>query len=277
MGSGDLFAAYLDELERTRPPQEDRTEYRIPENLVIVRSVDSTNLLAREIVKEYDQEEQELHSVLILALEQRGGRGRQGRSWMSPPGKGVYATRVLWAHEAGLLQTLPLLVGIGLCRGLARHLPATCRLKWPNDLVVETHGERKKIGGILIEAVVRPDDCALAIIGFGVNHGHEAGELPETGTSLRLLGGEPILIPLGRLVWDLVAGLEAELVHLGDAAYAVEQYRGLSVHRECEPITCQVGQGTVEGTFRGFDDLGRLKLATKDGEELLLSSGEVLE
>jgi BirA family transcriptional regulator, biotin operon repressor / biotin---[acetyl-CoA-carboxylase] ligase len=269
VASNPLFTSFVEELVGTRP------SHQSPENLVIVRDVASTNLLAREIVKEYDQEEQELHSLLIVALEQNGGRGRQGRSWISLPGKGVYATRVLWAHDVGLLQTLPLLVGIGLCRALGSHLPVPCRLKWPNDLVVETGGGRRKIGGILIEAVVRPDDGALAIVGFGVNHGHETGELPETGTSLRLLHGEPE--PLGRLLWDLVAGVEAELVHLGDTAYAAANYRELSVHRPGETLSCQIGERTVAGTFRGFDDLGRLTLETNDGEELHLSSGEILE
>ena len=269
MGPHPHFTSFVDEVVQARPGNWH------PENLVVVRDVPSTNLLAREIVKEYDQEEQELHSVLILAQEQHGGRGRQGRTWISPPGKGIYATRVLWAHEAALLQTLPLLVGVGLCRGLAPHLPVPCRLKWPNDLIVEAGGQRRKIGGILIEAMVRPDDGALAIIGFGVNHGHEADELPETGTSLRLLGGD--LVPFGRLVWDLVAGVEAELAHLEDAAYAAASYRELSIHQPGETLACQIGQETVEGIFRGFDDMGRLTLETKNGEELHLSSGEVLE
>lgn len=268
------FAAYLEELERTRPLREDRRGGGIPENLVIVRSVTSTNLLAREVVKEYEQEEQELHPMLFLAMEQRGGRGRQGRTWTSPAGKGVYATRVLWADNAGDLQTLPLLVGLGLCQALAPHLPVPCRLKWPNDLIAETGEGRRKIGGILIESLVRPDGGAVAIIGFGVNHGHEAGDLPETGTSLRLLGAGDA--PLARLAWDLISGLESELEHLGDFAYAVEGYRGLSVHRPGEPISCRVGEGTIEGRFLGFDERGRLRL-DRNGEELLLSSGEVVE
>ena len=267
----DLLTRHLAELDRARP--EGRGH---PENLVVVRRVVSTNQLARSIVADYESEAQDLHSLLILALEQSGGRGRQGRSWASPAGKGVYATRVLSMRDSGLLQSLPMLSGLGLCRALSRHLPVPCRLKWPNDLVVHTAAGRKKIGGILIEALIHPGEGAAAIIGFGVNHSHEAGDLPETGISLRQLGGPGAEISLAELTWDLVSGLERELTHLEDLAYAVEGYRELSVHRPGDTLSCRVGEQVVEGTFLGFDERGRLRL-DRNGEEILVASGEVIE
>jgi BirA family biotin operon repressor/biotin-[acetyl-CoA-carboxylase] ligase len=245
-----------------------------PENLVVVPSLHSTNTLARAIVAEYQNEAQTLHPLIVVALEQTGGRGRQGRIWASRAGKGVYATRVLQVDDAGLLQTLPLLVGVGLCRALTALLPVPCRLKWPNDLVVEVAGERRKIGGVLIEAAVRPGEPTLALIGFGVNVLHEAAELPATATSVRLLGGAAG--SLADLTWDLVEGLEAELAHLGDAAYAAESYRALSVHRPGERIVCRVGESVTEGTFMGFDDFGRLLLES-EGRVVPMASGEVIE
>jgi BirA family transcriptional regulator, biotin operon repressor / biotin---[acetyl-CoA-carboxylase] ligase len=267
----DPFTRYLEELGRKRPEGPRR-----PENLVVVRRVASTNLLARSIVADYESEALELHPLLILALEQTGGRGRQGRSWMSPAGKGVYATRVLSMRNPELLQALPMLAGLGLCRALSHHLPLPCRLKWPNDLVVNTAAGRRKIGGILIEAVVHPGEGAVAMIGFGVNHAHEVGDLPETATSLRQVGGPGGEIPLEELTWDLAAGLERELTHLEDLSYAVEGYRELSVHQPGDAISCRIGEQVVDGTFRGFDGRGRLRLE-RGGEEILIASGEVIE
>jgi BirA family biotin operon repressor/biotin-[acetyl-CoA-carboxylase] ligase len=246
-----------------------------PENVMILPVVGSTNALARAIATEFQTEEIPLHPLLVLAFEQSGGRGRQGRSWSSPAGKGTYATRVVAAEDPALLQTLPLLVGVGLCRALSPHLPDTpCRLKWPNDLVVEVAGERRKIGGILIEALVRPGEGSVGLIGFGVNLFHEAGELPETATSLRLLGGADG--SLADLTWDLVEGVEAELAHLGDAAYAVESYRPLSIHRPGERIVCRFGETVIEGAFAGFDETGRL-LLDSDGRRIPVAAGEVIE
>lgn len=266
----DPFTRYLAELDRARPAGDRR-----PENLVVVRRVASTNQLARDIVADYEVEAQDLHPLLILALEQSGGRGRQGRSWTSPAGKGVYATRLLSMRDPELLQTLPMLVGLGLCRALSRHLPVPCRLKWPNDLVVETAAGRKKVGGILIEALVHPGEGAAALIGFGVNHSHEEGDLPETGTSLEQLGGSGE-VSLAELTWDLVTGLERELAHLGDSASVVAGYRELSVHRPGDSISCRIGEAVVEGTFLGFDERGRLRL-DRGGEEVVVASGEVIE
>ncbi|MFL6258599.1 MAG: biotin--[acetyl-CoA-carboxylase] ligase [Thermoanaerobaculia bacterium] len=245
-----------------------------PENVVILSEVGSTNALARAIVTHYQNEDETLRPLLLLAFEQTDGRGRQGRSWSSPAGKGAYATRVLAAADPALLQTLPLLVGVGLCRALSSHLPTPCRLKWPNDLLVEVAGERKKIGGILIEALVRPGESAVGLIGFGVNLLHEAEDLPETATSLRLLGGDTT--SLADLTWDLVEGVEAELGHLGDPAYAVESYRPLSVHQSGERIVCRLGDTLVEGTFAGFDEAGRL-LLDSEGRRVPIAAGEVIE
>ena len=261
------FERYVEGLERRR-------HRRGPENVVVLSRVDSTNDLARAIVAEYQNESQTMHPLLLLTLEQAGGRGRQGRSWSSPRGKGVYATRVVPVADPTWLQTLPLLVGIGLCRALAPHLPAPCRLKWPNDLLVEVEGERKKIGGILIEAAVRPGETVLAIVGFGVNYLHGTADLPATATSLVLLGGG--VVSLEDLTWDLVAGVEAELNHLADRDYAVESYRALSVHRRGERIVCRTADSAIEGEFVGFDESGRLVLEHA-GRRIPIAAGEVIE
>lgn len=247
---------------------------RGPENMIVLPRVESTNVLARSIIAEYEAEEQVLHPLVVVALEQSGGRGRFGRSWSSPAGKGVYATMILPVAAPELLQTLPLLVGVGLCRALGAHLASPCRLKWPNDLLIEENGRRRKIGGVLIEALVRPGEESRAIVGFGVNHGHEASDLPETGTSLRLEGSGEVTLP--ELTWDLIAGVERELERLGDAAYAVESYRASSVHRPGEKIAFRMGESVIEGTFVGFDENGLLILESA-GREMHLSAGEVVE
>ncbi|HVT57873.1 MAG TPA: biotin--[acetyl-CoA-carboxylase] ligase [Thermoanaerobaculia bacterium] len=362
------FSRYLDELTRQRPPGGGQ------ENLVVVELAVSTNLLARGVAVDYESEGLELAPLLVVAFEQSGGRGRQGRSWSSPRGRGVYATLALRLAAPELLQTLPLLVGVGLCRALSSHLAAGCRLKWPNDLLVETMAGSgpsprwRKIGGILIEALVRPGSSTVALIGFGVNHGQRRDELPSAATSLRLLdsrstplaghpaetklvrapgegaspsppegwegdrgvaGGDPIdassrpppprrsafhrsgsAPPVGPelaenteqagdapgppragggpsdpwpgpptladLTWELVGGVERELTHLGDSAYAVAAYRGFSIHRPGERMTLQVGAQLYEGTFAGFDEHGLLRL-DQDGREQLLSAGELIE
>lgn len=259
------FARYKEDLVGSRPAG-------APENLVVLEQVASTNLLARAVIADYDRECQALPTALLVAWEQTAGKGRLGRRWSSPPGLGVYASRTLSVARPEVLQTLPLLVGVGLSRALDAHVPTPSRLKWPNDLLVSG----KKIGGILIESLIRPGDCALVVVGFGVNLGHTAADLPEdrAATSIRLEGGPEV--PLPRLTWDLVLAVEEELLHLGDAAYAVAAYRERTVHRPGDLLTCQVGEERVTGRFVGIDPEGRLLLSA-GGEEIRLSAGEIIE
>ncbi|HEX5759426.1 MAG TPA: biotin--[acetyl-CoA-carboxylase] ligase [Thermoanaerobaculia bacterium] len=272
------FAAYLEELLARRPRRPAREL-----NLIVLERADSTNLLARRIVAEYEREESLAPPALILAFEQTGGIGRQGRSWASPPGKGVYATLGLQLRPAAALPTLPLLAGVGLCRALAPYLAAPCRLKWPNDVRV---GGRK-VGGVLAESRVRAaaesrlrlaeeggGGEATAIVGFGVNLAHGREDLPVgVGTSLTLEGGGDVSLP--ELTWALVDGVLAELADFGDVAAAVARYRAASEHVEGDRLRCRTEAAEIEGTFRGFDEVGRLCLEV-DGEERRLAAGEVL-
>ncbi len=340
------FARYVLDLERSRPRSAAGGGRRGPENLVILASTVSTNAVARGLAGDYESEGLDLIPTLILAFEQTGGRGRQGRSWSSPRGRGVYATLAQPYAQAELLPALPLLVGVGLCRALAPHLPhGGCRLKWPNDLLVpgsapatsstvatsptpaasptaETSptaatspkpassasaasspalaasptsaaspasgaspasvgaaggGLGRKIGGVLIEARVQPEDGCVALIGFGVNHGQRRDELPAGATSLLLETGGA-MPGLAALTWELVAAVEAELAHVGDLPYAAAAYRELSIHRPGDPLLWRAGEREIAGTFAGFDDTGRLQLQpTGGGEMVTLSAGEVIE
>ena len=315
------------------------------ENLVVLARTVSTNLLARGVAVDFESEGLNLRPMLVLALEQSGGRGRQGRSWSSPRGQGVYATLAQPYAEPELLPALPLLVGVGLCRALAPHLPHGCKLKWPNDLVVPRELKEKtegpdeaarradgadgtlgaaraslgaaraslgaaraspasrasKIGGVLIEALVHPGDGCVALIGFGVNHGQRLEELPPGATSLLLETGGHLGsgrgIGLTELTWELVAGVERELTHVGDLPYAAAAYRELIIHRPGDWLVCRVGEREIAGAFAGIDDAGHLRLRPRSeggaapgegagaraedpeegGAEVVLSAGEVIE
>jgi biotin-(acetyl-CoA carboxylase) ligase len=133
----------------------------------------------------------------------------------------------------------------------------------------------RKIGGILIESATRPASPGAAIIGFGVNHGHQLDQLPSgAATSLRL---ESTTLPtLARLSLDLVVAVTAELAHARDVRYAIARYGELSLHQPGDQLRCRIAGREIAGRFIGFDPLGHLRLE-HDGVETLVAAGELVE
>jgi BirA family transcriptional regulator, biotin operon repressor / biotin---[acetyl-CoA-carboxylase] ligase len=106
------------------------------------------------------------HGAVVTADAQAAGRGRRGRSWLSPPGASLYVSLVLRpgpVRPPAQLGALGLAVGVGLCEGLPA-LREPVRLKWPNDLMVDG----RKLGGILCEARW-VGDTPEVVVGFGIN------------------------------------------------------------------------------------------------------------
>jgi BirA family biotin operon repressor/biotin-[acetyl-CoA-carboxylase] ligase len=250
------------------------------ENLIVAERVDSTNTLARRFVDDAWIGPGPGPDAIIVALEQTAGRGRRGRSWESRRGLGIYTTLLLAVREAEL-QTLPLLVGVGLARALGR-LGCPARLKWPNDIQVDG----RKLGGILIESISRhasgiaagPSPVGAggaAIVGYGINHGHDRSELPTPfATSLRLAVDE--LPPIEQVTAELAAAVLAEIELAGDAAYARRAYESLTVHQAGDVVRCRVAHEDFEGVFLGFDERGFLRIAV-DGRERCVATGEIVE
>ena len=251
---------------------------RLPDNLVLMDTVDSTNRFVKALAERFLEEESTPQTALVVAFEQTAGRGRQGRSWVSTAGRGLYCTWLQPLPIAGAgpvedqLGALPLLAGVGVCRALAGFTGGRAGLKWPNDVLV---GGRK-IAGILIETVVGREGGMVAVIGFGVNYDFGAGgELPTpVSTSLAL---ETERVPSRAAVVErLATSLERELSHAGDPVYALDAYRPCSVHREGDEVSCRIGGETLSGRFAGFDDGGRFRLETAAGLRTI-ASGEVIE
>ena len=70
--------------------------------------LESTNTRARELAAEGAP-----HGTVVTADEQTAGRGRQGRSWVAPPGKALLYTaidRPLTDHHVMLPLAAPLAV-----------------------------------------------------------------------------------------------------------------------------------------------------------------------
>jgi BirA family biotin operon repressor/biotin-[acetyl-CoA-carboxylase] ligase len=104
--------------------------------------------------------------TLVLADEQTAGRGRQGRAWHSPAGRGVWLSLLLRPAQAPLGGALAIRSGLACLAALAEVVPGVAaRLRWPNDIVVAG----RKLGGILCEARWSGADVSWVAVGVGLN------------------------------------------------------------------------------------------------------------
>jgi BirA family biotin operon repressor/biotin-[acetyl-CoA-carboxylase] ligase len=170
---------------------------------------------------------------LAVADEQTAGRGRDGRTWTAPPGVGLLFSlgfRPSWLapDRTWQLAGIVALAMADAAEEVAGLADRTVRLKWPNDLVVESApGDVRKLGGVLGETVGLGTDRPHAIIGLGLNADWAAADFPPElaagMTSLRVAsGGRPIDSAL--LLDAFTTRLEARTVALRGGRFDVADW-----------------------------------------------------
>ena len=110
------------------------------------------------------------HATCVVAQLQTAGKGRRGRSWQAGLGASLTFS-LLWRFQMGAsaLSGLSLAVGVALIRALQALGVHQAKLKWPNDVLVETAAGKQKLAGILIELQGDMDGPSAAVIGIGIN------------------------------------------------------------------------------------------------------------
>jgi len=234
-------------------------------------SLDSTNSHALNLAARGEPE-----GTVVVADRQLAGRGRRGRTWVSPPGANLYLSVILRPAlsngAAGALAFMGALAVAGTVEEFSGLRPA---LKWPNDVLLGG----KKMAGILMEARGSSDAMGPLAAGIGVNLNMASADIPpeirEVATSVRAVCGEMVdraAFAAGLL--DRMDSLYLELCGSGPAA-TVEAFR-----RRCETLGKRIsvtmgGQRRVEGLAEDLDGEGRLMVRLDTGGLRVLSSGEV--
>lgn len=104
--------------------------------------------------------------AVVVAEEQTAGRGRQGRTWYSPPSSCILCSVILKPDLAPEDVTRATMVGaVGVAEALYPYLHETVTLKWPNDVLIRG----KKAAGILTEAAWLGDELGAVVVGIGIN------------------------------------------------------------------------------------------------------------
>ena len=120
--------------------------------------------------------------AVVCAEMQTKGRGRLGRSWVSPKYKGIYCSMILRPKlSPSDLSKLTLLTAVAVAEAVEKIADVQPLIKWPNDLLVKN----KKLAGILTELRAEVDQMKFVVIGIGLNINNLSAQLVDGATSLR--------------------------------------------------------------------------------------------
>lgn len=232
-------------------------------------TLDSTNNEVRRLAEQNAAE-----GTLVVAREQSAGKGRRGRSWVSPEGDGVWMSFLLrpeFPPECASMITL--IAAMAVADGIREITGLETGIKWPNDIVAEG----KKICGILTEMSSDMDSIHYVIVGIGINVG--ITEFPEelrlTASSLELLTGQKV--NQARLINAVLKGWEKYypvFLERLDLSGLQSEYNRMLVNQDRE-VRVLAPKGDYEGISRGITETGELLVELPDGELRRVMSGEV--
>jgi BirA family transcriptional regulator, biotin operon repressor / biotin---[acetyl-CoA-carboxylase] ligase len=216
----------------------------------------STNDLAAVLAESGARE-----GLVVVANAQSAGRGRQGRSWASPPGAGLYVSTILRPAERAL-SLLTIAAGVALAEGIHSATGLAPDLKWPNDVFV---GGRKA-AGVLAEATSSTAGTSV-VLGFGINVSPAAYPPEIAGRATNLEEELGKAVDRGLLLAECLCSLAARYEDLqrDRIAAVVEAWRDRAASTLGRRVRWDAAGGPLEGVAEDIDDTGALVVRTATG------------
>ena len=234
-------------------------------------SIDSTNTRAKELAEAGAPQ-----GTVLIADHQTGGRGRLGRSFLSPSGTGVYLSVILRPDcPPARLMHLTCAAAVAMCDAVERSAGICPGIKWTNDLV---YGG-KKLAGILTELRLSPKGLVeYAVVGVGINCCQQAGDFPEElrdmAGSLSMAAGAPIdRAKVAAAMIHSLCEMDRKLLTEKEAIMDSYRRRCITLGRE---VSLLKADGSVRyGTALSVDEEGALVVRFTDGHTEAVNSGEI--
>jgi BirA family biotin operon repressor/biotin-[acetyl-CoA-carboxylase] ligase len=242
----------------------------IGREIIYLDSVTSTNDVAAEI----GQQREDPEGIVVIADMQTSGRGRLGRTWISPQGVNLYFTVLLKPpFPPGEAAFFTLATAVAVAVAVREYTGVTAEIKWPNDIMINN----KKAGGILIELKADRNKVRLLSVGVGLNVNmspSELGELAQSATSLMSEKREPV-DRIG-LLGVILAEMEKsyKILLSGNKGVLINEWIRLNCTLGREVIAKDRDR-VISGTAENITDNGGLIVRTSYGDVETLYAGEV--
>lgn len=212
--------------------------------------------------------------LCIVAREQTHGRGRQERVWVSPRDAGLYFSVVLRPQfSPGSWPLITLMAALVVSEALVDVCELQTDIKWPNDIVL---GDLK-LCGILAETVETEPGLAC-ILGVGINLTDDAlpFELRDRATSIASSGARTVDVEalLGSLLEHL-SQRYAQLAAVDGPAAIIREWTAASSFANGKRVRVDTGTDRFDGTTRGLEGDGALRVETPGGELKVVRAGDV--
>jgi BirA family transcriptional regulator, biotin operon repressor / biotin---[acetyl-CoA-carboxylase] ligase len=235
--------------------------------LIELDEVESTNNYAMGWVKGLHLpkgHEQLINGMAVLAYHQTAGRGQRGKSWQSPKGESMSLSIALQPHFLKATEGFALLsaVAVAVARVLQQYTGNETTIKWPNDV----YWQRRKLGGILIENVIKEGAFRWAVVGIGINVKQASfpAHLQNPVSIKQITGKEMDVKELTVEIQEAVTGAMEKLAENPLAFF--EEYNQLLFCRN-EKTKLKQGSRVFETVIKGVNTFGEL-MTGKDGTQV---------
>lgn len=211
--------------------------------------------------------------TVVCAESQSKGKGRLGRSWTSPKGKGIYMSVILRPSLAPAdAAKLTLLSAVAACEAIKNLANVQAKIKWPNDILVGN----KKIAGILTELSAEMDRVRFVVIGIGINVNTSISQLPLNATSIKNETGQKS--SRIKLVQEILQSLEKWYESLNAQGFSpvIMQWKKLSSTLGQHVRVANLS-GDIEGEAIDLDEHGGLIIQGSNGVTVKRMTGDVIQ
>ena len=232
-------------------------------------TIDSTNTKAQELAeKGYPS------GTLVVADKQESGKGRRGRSWVSPSGTGIFMTLMIKPDiNPNNASMLTLVAALAVAKAITSVTGEEALIKWPNDIVVNS----KKVCGILTEMNAQFDYINHIVVGIGINVHNESfpEEISQMASSLMIEAGGK-RFHRAQIIAETMSYFEQyydTFLKTQDLSALVREYDELLVNRN-KSVRVLDPKEPFDGKAMGITPKGELIVDTWESRKLV-SSGEV--
>lgn len=232
-------------------------------------TIDSTNTKAQELAeKGYPS------GTLVVADKQESGKGRRGRSWVSPSGTGIFMTLMIKPDiNPNNASMLTLVAALAVAKAITSVTGEKALIKWPNDIVING----KKVCGILTEMNAQFDYINHIVVGIGINVHNESfpEEISQMASSLMIEAGGK-RFHRAQIIAETMSYFEQyydTFLKTQDLSALVREYDELLVNRN-KSVRVLDPKEPFDGKAMGITHKGELIVDTWESRKLV-SSGEV--